>query len=44
MVDDKAKDKYIDEYFQWEGVRLRKQCFEYNSGLRSLEKLKLNNL
>ena len=37
-------DEYIKKYQEREGVTLRKENIKYNSGLRSLEKLKLNNL
>ena len=42
--DEQKKDEFIRKYQQREGVTLRKEKIKYNSGLRSLEKLKLNNL
>ena len=42
--DDEKKDEYIRKYQEREGVTLRRSEIKYNGGLRSLEKLKLNNL
>ena len=37
------KDKYIDDYFQNEGIKLQKENIKENSGLKSLSKLLLNS-
>ena len=37
------KDKYIQEYFEHEGIQLEKDKIEKNPGLRSLAKLALNS-
>ena len=41
---EQKKDEYIINYQEREDVTLRKDKIKYNGGLRSLEKLKLNNL
>ena len=38
------KQRYIDEYYEHEGIRLDPNKIEYNPGLRSLAKLMLNSL
>ena len=43
-VTDEQKQRYIDEYYEHEGVRLDPDKIEYNSGLRWLAKLMLNSL
>ena len=43
-VTDEQKQRYIDEYYEHEGIRLDPNKIEYNSGLRSLAKLMLNSL
>ncbi|XP_054272648.1 uncharacterized protein LOC128992928 [Macrosteles quadrilineatus] len=40
---DEDKNKYIDDYFQKEGVQLEKDKIVKNGGLRSLAKLMLNS-
>ncbi len=37
------KEKYIDDYFQNEGIKLQKENIKENSGLKSLSKLLLNS-
>ena len=44
VIGEQKKDEYIRKYQEREGVTLRKDKIKYNSGLRSLEKVKLNNL
>ena len=41
---DAKENEYIQNYQEREGVSLRKDKIKYSGGLRSLEKLKLNNL
>ena len=43
-VTDEQKQRYIDEYYEHEGIRLDPNKIEYNSGLRWLAKLMLNSL
>ena len=43
-VTDEQKQRYIDEYYEHEGIRLDPEKIEYNPGLRSLAKLMLNSL
>ena len=43
-VTDEQKQRYIDEYYEHEGIRLDPNKIEYNPGLRSLAKLMLNSL
>ena len=43
-VTDEQKQRYIDEYYQHEGIRLDPNKIEYNPGLRSLAKFALNSL
>ena len=43
-VMDEQKQRYIDEYYEHEGIRLDPSKIEYNPGLRSLAKLALNSL
>ena len=43
-VTDEQKQRYIDEYYEHEGIRLDPNKIEYNSGLRFLAKLMLNSL
>ena len=43
-VTDEQKQRYSDEYYEHEGIRLDPNKIEYNSGLRSLAKLALNSL
>ena len=43
-VTDEQKQRYIDEYYEHEGIRLDPNRIEYNPGLRSLAKLALNSL
>ena len=43
-VTDEQKQRYIDEYYEHEGIRLDPNKIKYNSGLRSLAKLMLNSL
>ena len=43
-VTDEQKQRYIDEYYKHEGIRLDPEKIEYNPGLRSLAKLMLNSL
>ena len=43
-VTDEQKQRYIDEYYEHEGIRLDLNKIEYNSGLRFLAKLMLNSL
>ena len=42
-VSDHDKDLYIDEYFKKEGILLRKEHIEKNSGKRQVAKLKANS-
>ena len=44
VITDEQKDKYIQSYFEHEGVQLDKAKIEKNPGLRSCSKLALNNL
>lgn len=41
-MDETSKQKYIDDYFEKEGVRLDYDNIQKNPGLRSLAKLMLN--
>ena len=43
-VTDEQKQRYIDEYYEHEGIRLDPKKIKYNPGLRSLAKLMLNSL
>ena len=43
-VTDEQKQRYIDEYYEHEGVRLDPNKIRYNSGLRWVAKLMLNSL
>ena len=43
-VTDEQKQRYINEYYEHEGIRLDPNKIEYNSGLRWLAKLMLNSL
>ena len=43
-VTDEQKQRYIEEYYQHEGIRLNPDKIEYNPGLRYLAKLVLNSL
>ena len=43
-VTDEQKQRYIDEYYEHEGIRLDPNKIKYNPGLRSLAKLMLNSL
>ena len=43
-VTDEQKQRYIDEYYEHEGIRLDPSKIEYNPGLRALAKLALNSL
>ena len=43
-VTDEQKQRYIDEYYEHEGIRLDPNKIEYNPGLRLLAKLALNSL
>ena len=43
-VTDEQKQRYIDEYYEKEGIRLDPNKIKYNPGLRSLAKLMLNSL
>ena len=43
-VTDEQKQRYIDEYYEHEGIRLDPNKIKYNSGLRFLAKLMLNSL
>ena len=43
-VTDEQKQRYIDQYYENEGIRLDPNKIEYNPGLRSLAKLMLNSL
>ena len=43
-VTDEQKQRYIEEYYQHEGIRLDPNKIEYNPGLRALAKLALNSL
>ena len=38
------KQRYIDNYYQYEGIRLDPNNIKYNPGMRSLAKLMLNSL
>ena len=38
------KQRYIDEYYEHEGIRLDPNKIEYNPGLRALAKFALNSL
>jgi hypothetical protein len=38
------KQKYVDDYYTNQGVRMDIDCIEYNSGLRAIAKLCLNSL
>jgi hypothetical protein len=39
---EEEKDKYISDYFQHEGIHLRKDKIKKNPGMRTLAKLQLN--
>ena len=43
-VTDEQKQRYIDEYYENEGIRLDPNNIKYNPGMRSLAKLMLNSL
>ena len=43
-VTDEQKQRYIDDYYEKEGIRLDPNKIKYNPGLRSLAKLMLNSL
>ena len=43
-VTDEQKQRYVDDYYEHEGIRLDPNEIEYNSGLRYLAKLMLNSL
>ena len=43
-VTDEQKQRYIDAYYEHEGIRLDPDKIEYNPGLRYLAKLMLNSL
>ena len=43
-VTDEQKQRYIDDYYEHEGIRLDPDKIEYNPGLRYLAKLMLNSL
>ena len=43
-VTDEQKQRYVEEYYQHEGIRLDPRKIEYNPGLRYLAKLVLNSL
>ena len=43
-VTDEQKQRYIDDYYEHEGIRLDPEKIEYNPGLRYLAKLILNSL
>ena len=43
-VTDEQKQRYIDDYYEHEGIRLDPNNIKYNPGLRSLAKLMLNSL
>ena len=43
-VTDEQKQRYIDDYYEHEGIRLDPEKIEYNPGLRYLAKLVLNSL
>ena len=43
-VTDEQKQRYVDEYYEHEGIRLDPKEIKYNPGLRSLAKLMLNSL
>ena len=43
-VTDEQKQRYIDEYYEHEGIRLDPNKIEYNPGLRALAKFALNSL
>ena len=43
-VTDEQKQRYIDEYYEHEGIRLDPNKIEYNPGLRFLAKFALNSL
>jgi G:T-mismatch repair DNA endonuclease (very short patch repair protein) len=38
------KDRYIENFFEAEGIRMEKENMEYNAGLRAISKLCLNSL
>ena len=40
---EEAKQAYIDQYLDHEGILLEKECIDKNAGLRSLSKLALNS-
>ncbi len=44
VVTEQDKDKYINDYYQHEGVMLEKDKIKKNPGLRTLAKLQLNTL
>ena len=43
-VTDEQKQRYVEEYYQHEGIRLDPKEIKYNPGLRYLAKLVLNSL
>ena len=43
-VTDEQKQRYVDDYYEHEGIRLDPDKIEYNPGLRYLAKLMLNSL
>ena len=43
-VTDEQKQRYVDDYYEHEGIRLDPDKIEYNPGLRFLAKLMLNSL
>ena len=43
-VTDQQKQRYTDEYYEHEGIRLDPNKIEYNPGLRALAKFALNSL
>ena len=43
-VTDEQKQRYINDYYEHEGIRLDPEKIEYNPGLRYLAKLILNSL
>ncbi len=44
VVTDQDKEKYINDYYEHEGVMLEKDKIKKNPGLRTLAKLQLNTL
>ena len=43
-VTDEQKQRYIDQYYEHEGIHLDPNKIEYNPGLRALAKFALNSL